>query len=81
MTEQIGYAAAMAELETILAEIEREDVDVDVLSARVKRAAELIEICRGRIDTTKLEVEEIMRGLEPRSAGSDDTTEDGSTSP
>jgi len=39
MSEPIatGYAAALAELETILSELERTDVDVDVLAARVKR--------------------------------------------
>jgi len=38
MTEPIatGYAAALAELETILGDLERADVDVDVLATRVK---------------------------------------------
>ena len=36
---EIGYAAALAELESILAEIEDDAVDVDVLAARVRRAA------------------------------------------
>lgn len=65
MTEPLPYGEAMGELEEILSEIEREDVDVDVLSVRVKRAAELIRLCRERIETTKLEVEEIVTGLEP----------------
>lgn len=70
MTASIGYGEAMAELERILDEIEREDVDVDLLSQRVKRAAELIKICRQRISATKLEVDEIMAGLDP--AGSEE---------
>ena len=37
-----GYAAAMAELEQILEELEGEDPDVDVLANRVERAATLI---------------------------------------
>ncbi len=65
MTEPQGYAEAMSELERILAEIEREDVDVDVLAARVRRASELIAFCRRRIEATRLEVEEIMTDLEP----------------
>jgi exodeoxyribonuclease VII small subunit len=65
VTEPIGYAAAMAELETILEEIERDDVDVDLLSKKVSRAAELIRTCRERIHATRLEVEEIVAGLEP----------------
>ena len=77
MSEPIAYRDAMAELEQILTEIEREDVDVDVLSARVKRAAELIRICRERIAATKLEVEEIMTGLAPQAeAGAEDDTDE-----
>ena len=63
MTESIGYAEAMTELEAILVEIEADDVDVDVLSERVKRAAELIKLCRQRIHDTRVEVEDIVASL------------------
>ncbi len=64
MTEpEIGYAEAMRELDAILAEIEAPDVDVDVLSQKVRRAAELIELCRTRIAATRFEVDEIVAGL------------------
>lgn len=63
MSDQIGYAEAMTELESILAEIEADDVDVDVLSERVKRAAELIKLCRERIQSTRIEVEDIVAAL------------------
>ena len=74
MTEEIGYAEAMRELEAILEEIERDEVDVDLLSARVKRAAELIRLCRSRIHATRIEVEEIVSALEPTPS---DVEEDG----
>jgi len=64
MADDIGYTAAMRELEEILAQIEADDVDVDLLSARVTRAAELIRLCRERIHATRIEVEEIVAGLE-----------------
>ncbi len=64
MTEpEIGYAEAMSELEAILAEIEAPDVDIDVLSQKVRRAAQLIELCRTRIAATRFEVDEIVTGL------------------
>jgi hypothetical protein len=44
--EEIGYAEALKELETILAELERTDVDVDVLASRVERASEPRRIFR-----------------------------------
>ncbi len=60
-----GYAAALAELETILDEIEDDAVDVDVLAARVKRAAELLRVCRDRITAARVEVTQIVAELEP----------------
>jgi exodeoxyribonuclease VII small subunit len=61
---QIGYTAAMEELEQILLEIESDDVDVDVLTERVGRAAELIQLCRERIAATKSEVERVVAQLD-----------------
>ncbi len=59
-----GYAACMAELETILAELETDNPDVDVLAARVERAATLIEICRRRITSANIAVERVVAVLE-----------------
>ncbi len=61
---EIGYGEAMQELEAILDEIEAEDVDVDVLAAKVRRAAELVRICRRRIHDTQVQVEQIVAGLD-----------------
>jgi exodeoxyribonuclease VII small subunit len=83
MTEEIGYGEAVAELEEILDEIESDDVDVDLLSVRVRRAAELIRICRRRIHATRMEVEEIVAGLETSPAAAapagDDVASEGAT--
>ena len=62
--EEIGYAEALKELETILAELERTDVDVDVLASRVERASELIRLCRNRIGNAKLQIDNVVNGLE-----------------
>lgn len=58
-----GYAEALAELDGILAQLERADVDVDVLAQQVQRAAALIAFCRDRIGTAKLQIEEAVAGL------------------
>jgi len=63
--EPIGYAEALAELESILEEIEDDAVDVDVLAARVKRAAELLRVCRSRITDAKVQVTQIVAELDP----------------
>lgn len=62
----IGYADALDELDAILRELESADVDVDRLADRVARAAELIALCRDRISSARLRVDEVMADLEPR---------------
>ena len=63
-TEQVGYADALSELQQILGELEAEDIDIDVLAAKVERAAELIRVCRGRINDAEVRVKEIVAGLD-----------------
>jgi exodeoxyribonuclease VII small subunit len=60
----IGYAEALAELEAILAGLEREAVDVDHLAERVQRAATLIRLCRSRLASARLEIETVVADLE-----------------
>jgi exodeoxyribonuclease VII small subunit len=62
--DTIGYADAMAELGEILDELERDDLDVDVLAERVKRASELIKLCRTRIARAQADVDKIVTDLE-----------------
>ncbi len=62
--EAIGYVEALAELEKILAELERADVDVDVLATRVQRASELIRLCRDRIGNARTRIEDVVGGLD-----------------
>ena len=59
-----GYAAALSELEEILARLERTDVDVDVLATQVQRAAELISFCRDRIGNARLQIEQVVARLD-----------------
>ena len=60
----IGYAEAQRELDAILAELERSDIDVDRLAERVQRAAELIRLCRERIGAARVHIEQVVAELE-----------------
>jgi exodeoxyribonuclease VII small subunit len=62
--EALGFAAAMAELDRIVVELESDALDVDRLAERVARAAELVDWCRTRIDATRFQVEEIVSRLD-----------------
>lgn len=59
----VGYAEAMEELEAILGELEADSVDVDHLAEKVARAAELIELCRNRIESARMDVSRIVGDL------------------
>jgi exodeoxyribonuclease VII small subunit len=71
--DELGYADAMAELEGILEELEGDDLDVDVLAERVRRASELLTTCRTRIARAQADVDRIVTDLEEfESADSDE---------
>ena len=58
------FAAAMDELTTLVDELESDALDVDDLTARVARAADLVQWCRDRIDGARFSVEEVLVRLE-----------------
>ena len=58
-----GFTAAMAELEAILSRIEAEEIDVDALATELRRAAELLEVCRAKIRRAEAEVTQIVQQL------------------
>jgi len=61
--EEQSYSRAIEELENIVTEIENEDISVDELSEKVKRAAELIRICKAVLYKTEDEVNAVLKGM------------------
>ena len=47
--ENMSYLEALAEIEKILGELNRQPCDVDTLAAQVARAEKLIAHCRARL--------------------------------
>ena len=62
--KMMKYSEAVEELDGILSELESEKVDVDDMAVKVKKAIELIKLCRGRIEKTELEVIKIVKEFE-----------------
>jgi exodeoxyribonuclease VII small subunit len=58
--KNISYSEAMAEIETIIAQIEDGELDVDILSDKVKRVTELIKLCKQKLHKTEEEVNKIL---------------------
>ncbi|MBA3282469.1 MAG: exodeoxyribonuclease VII small subunit [Acidimicrobiia bacterium] len=68
---ELGYADALAELESILDRLEHDEPDVDLVAADVARAADLVRHCRERIAAARLKVEEVVGDLTPDSDAAD----------
>jgi len=61
---KLTYTEAVAELETILAELENNsEINMDIISEKVKRAAVLMEFCKKQLHQLDEELEKIMTDL------------------
>ncbi len=61
--EEPTYAAASAELERILQDIESGEIDLDLLTEKVERAAALLAICRRKLAATETKVKKVTDEL------------------
>ncbi len=62
--KKLTYSQASAELESIVKEIEQEDVEVDHLLEKVKRASFLIKHCKEKLRDTETEVRKVLTSQE-----------------
>ncbi len=58
--KNISYQDAMAEIESILAQMNSSELQIDTLAQKVKRANELLALCKGKLLKTQEEVEKIL---------------------
>jgi exodeoxyribonuclease VII small subunit len=61
--EKLSYTNAKRELEEIVKSIEAGELDVDVLTAKVKRASELIALCKERLTKTDKELQKLLEEM------------------
>ncbi|RSK42446.1 exodeoxyribonuclease VII small subunit [Hymenobacter perfusus] len=62
--QNITYRQAVEELETILRALETDAVDVDDLTARVQRSAELIRLCKQKLRSAETAIDQVFENLE-----------------
>jgi len=62
--KNLNYTDAMLELEEILNGLENNELSIDVLTEKAKRAAELIEFCRTKLKGTENELKKINESLD-----------------
>ena len=62
--KEISYKDAVSEIEEILQQIENEELDIDILSDKVKRVSELLKQCKKKLHQTESEVQKILDDIE-----------------
>ncbi|MGB3565301.1 MAG: exodeoxyribonuclease VII small subunit [Thermoanaerobaculia bacterium] len=77
-SQELGFGAAMEELEAILGRVESDEIDIDELAEELKRATKLLEVCRQKIRKAELEVTQIVQSLEEPEAATGDSEEESS---
>lgn len=68
------YSLALAELQQIISDIESEEINVDVLAEKIKKASYLIKFCKSRLRNTEEEVKKVLSEIEgPEEADNEET--------
>ena len=60
MDKQVKYEEAMRQLEEIVAKIENNELDIDELTTQLKKAKELISLCKEKLVKTDEELKRIL---------------------
>ena len=60
MEKELKYEAALAELQTIVNKMENDELDIDQMSEQLKRAQELIKLCKDKLSKTDEEIKKIL---------------------
>lgn len=78
MEQSYTYADAFGELQSIVNDIETGEVSVDVLAEKIKRASELIGVCKAKLTASEEEVDRLLGQLtqSKEEEGVDDANED-----
>lgn len=64
ISKKMSYSEAFTELQSILTQLENQELDVDKLSDQVKKASELIKYCKSKLHDTEEEIEKILKGMD-----------------
>lgn len=60
MEKDITYNQAFTELQTIVNDMEDSNVSIDELDTKIKRASELLKICKDKLYKTEKNVQKIL---------------------
>ena len=60
MKKETKYEEAMAELQDIVRRMENDELDIDQMTVQLKRAQELIKLCKDKLTKTDEEIKKIL---------------------
>ncbi len=60
MEQTLKYEAAIAELQTIVRKMENDELDIDQMTEQLKRAQELVKLCKDKLTKTDAEIKKIL---------------------
>ncbi|NPD91544.1 exodeoxyribonuclease VII small subunit [Xylanibacter muris] len=62
MKEEMKYEEAMAEIESIVRQMENNTLSIDSLGEKLARAQKLIKLCKDKLTKTDKEIKKILEG-------------------
>lgn len=62
--KELSYNEAVEKLRKIVADIESSELDVDILSEKVKEATKLIKLCKEKLYKVDEDVKKVLEELE-----------------
>ena len=58
--KDLKYEEAMATLEQVVARMENNELDLDTMSEELKKAQQLIKLCKGKLTKTDQEIRKLL---------------------
>ena len=62
MKQGPNYEQAFQELQTIVRRMENDELDIDQMAEQLKRAQQLIKLCKAKLTKTDEEIKKILSG-------------------
>lgn len=60
MKEEMKYEQAFAELQAIVRRMENDELDIDQMGEQLRRAQQLIKLCKDKLTKTDEEIKKIL---------------------
>ena len=61
MKNKMTYDEAKLQLESILNDLQENQLGIDELSMRIKEAVELVDFCKKKLHSVEIEVEKVLK--------------------